>query len=153
GCIPACRNGIRNPGVLGDGDFRTKWFFGGGMHVMLTGGWSSHEDSSGELALTPDATPNNDVLFWEDVYPVSRYARVKGVPDTRQGLLAWLLSDPRLDAANVHTGAIGTLPATVVDVKVDLPGARARASYTDPLQVDCPARPCIAFLGFPVWEG
>ena len=47
--------------------------------------WSIHEDSTGEFALMPDAAPDNDVLFWEDVYPIDpQQARTRSAADRQR---------------------------------------------------------------------
>jgi len=126
--------------------YTTKNFFGGRMKVTLDGGWRSDEDSTGEFRAEFTAMPNNILWFWEDVYPVENGTQVANVPMTAKGLLDWFQSTPRLSISNVTTGAIGTLPATVVDVQ-----AAASTPNEDPN--DCPSAPCVNFLGFPQWDG
>jgi hypothetical protein len=146
GCVPSCNTpGISIPGPLSAGPYETQWFFGGEMVITLAEPWSSHEDSTGEFALTLDATPENGVYFWEDVYPVEDEERVHGVPMTVDGLLDWIHEDPRLDASAPQRGRIGHLPATVVDVTVS-----KGAANEDP---NCPSSACVLWLGFPQWEG
>jgi hypothetical protein len=116
------------------------------MVIALDEPWSSHEDSTGEFALTLDATPENGVYFWEDVYPVENEERVLGVPMTVDGLLDWLRQTPRLEMSAPRPGTIGSaLPATIVDVTVS-----KDATNEDP---SCPSAACVLWLGFPHWEG
>ena len=146
GCVPSCNPpGLTQPGPLSPGAYETSWFFGGEMVVQLNEPWSSHEDSTGEFALTLDATPENGVYFWEDVYPVEDETRVDGVPMTVDGLLNWIREDPRLGASAPQRGRIGDLPATVVDVTIS-----KGAENEDPA---CPTDTCVLWLGFPQWEG
>ena len=85
------------------------------MVITTSEPWSIHEDSTGEFALMPGAAPDNDVLFWEDVYPIEHNERVPGVPLTVKGLLGWLQKTPRLHVSAPRPGTIGrSLPATVV---------------------------------------
>lgn len=152
GCIPACSyNGGRlDPIPLPTGEYRTDGFFGGAMTVTFGSGWMSPEDTSGEFSARSLASPRSHpdlIVFWEDVYPVEHEERVEGVPLTAAGILNWMNSSPRLDVTARTTGAIGSLPAMVVDVSV-----AHGAGNEDP---DCPPRyaPCILFLGFPQWFG
>jgi hypothetical protein len=115
------------------------------MVVELNEAWSSHEDSTGEFALTLDATPENGVFFWEDVYPVEDETRVDGVPMTVDGLLDWIQKDPRIEATAPQRGQIGDLPATVLDVTIS-----KGAKNEDPA---CPTNTCVLWLGFPQWQG
>jgi hypothetical protein len=64
----------------------------------------------------------------------------------RDGLLAWLRDNRRLDVSKPRPGTIGEdLPATIVDVTVD-PAARNEDR-------GCPTDTCILWLGFPQWDG
>ena len=143
GCVPTCNTpGITRPGKIPEKPYKTQWFFGRQMVITPSEHWSIHEDSTGEFSLTLDAAPANDVLFWEDVYPIEHNKRVPGVPLTVQGLLGWLQRTPRLHVSAPHPGTIGRdLPATVVDVTIakgaknedpDVPPARASCGSTTP---------------------
>ena len=146
GCVPSCNTpGLTRPGPLPPGPYETFFFFGGEMVVELNEPWSSHEDSTGEFALTLDATPENGVFFWEDVYPVEDETRVDGVPMTVDGLLDWIHKDPRLEATAPQRGQIGDLPATILDVTISK-GAKNEDS-------SCPTDTCVLWLGFPQWDG
>ena len=146
GCVPSCNTpGITQPGALSSGPYETQWFFGGEMVITLDEPWSSHEDSTGEFALTLDATPENGVFFWEDVYPVEDLIRVDDVPMTVDGLLDWIHKDPRLEATAPKRSRIGDLPATVVDVTIS-----EGAKNEDPA---CPTDTCVLWLRFPQWSG
>ena len=159
GCIPGCAAGNSTPpGDLPDGDYETEWFFGGEMRLTFDSGWTSREDSTGEFQASPPEAPEEDILFWEDVYPVEPpgraktwvsadgIKRIKGVPLTVAGLLGWMESSSQLDVSAPTHGAIGNLPATVVDV-----GIADDAVDDDPK--NCPVRACVNFLGFPQWDG
>ena len=146
GCVPACNTpGLTRPGEIPEGPYKTQWFFGGQMVITTREPWSIHEDSTGEFGLMPDTAPENDVLFWEDVYPIEHNKRVPGVPLTVKGLLGWLQKTPRLHVSAPHPGTIGrSLPATVVDVTI-----AKGAKNEDPA---CPTHTCIDFLGYPQWD-
>lgn len=146
GCVPVCNPpGLTRPGSIPVGPYKTQWFFGRQMVITTREPWSIHEDSTGEFSLTLDATPENSVQFWEDVYPIDAHARrVNGVPLTAKGILRWLRHTPRLHVSASRPGTIGHgLPATVVDVTV-AKGARNE----DP---GCPSRACVLWLSFPQW--
>jgi hypothetical protein len=146
GCVPACNPpGITDPGPLPTGPYETEWFFGGEMVISPKEAWSAHEDSTGEFAVGLNSAFGNDVFFWEDIYPVENEKAVNGVPMTADGLLGWMSHDPRLVVSKPHQGAIGNLPATVVDVSI-----AKDAENEDP---GCPAEACVLFLGFPQWDG
>jgi hypothetical protein len=160
GCMPACKDGnLIVPGDLPEGEYDTVWFFGGELRLTLDAGWTSREDSTGEFVVSPIYAPDvNDILFWEDVYPVEppggadtwhsfdKVEPIKGVPSTAAGLLDWMTSSPQLEVSKPTAGAIGDLPAMVVDVSV-----ADDAVDDDPK--NCPVRACVNFLGFPQWDG
>jgi hypothetical protein len=160
GCIPGCgETDMIEPGELPEGEYQTEWFFGGEMRLTFDdAGWTSKEDSTGEFQTSPPGAPDNDILFWEDVYPVrppggattwtsgDKPKRIKGVPLTVAGLLGWMRSSSQLDVSAPTHGAIGDLPATVVDVRV-------ADDALDEEPEDCPSRACVNFIGFPQWDG
>jgi hypothetical protein len=159
GCIPGCAAGNSiEPGGLPEGVYETEWFFGGEMRLTFDPGWTSREDSTGEFQASPPDDPDEDVLFWEDVYPVEPpdgattwvaadgVKRIKGVPLTAAGLLDWMESSSQLDVSTPTPAAIGELPATMVDVRV-----ADDAVDDDPK--NCPAPACFNFIGFPQWDG
>jgi hypothetical protein len=160
GCMPACKDGnMIEPGTLPEGEYQTEWFFGGQMTLRFDdAGWTSHEDSTGEFQAASPDVPDNDILFWEDVYPVEppggsviwlstdEVKRIEGVPVTVAGLLGWMRSSSQLEVSAPTSGTIGDLPATVVDVRV-----ADDAVDDDP--GNCPVRACVNFLGFPQWDG
>ena len=113
------------------------------MQLTFKGAWTSNEDSIGEFNAMPKATPQNAVFFWEDVYPFDHGQRVRGVPITASGLLRYLQTSPKLVTTRPVSGRIGSLPATVVDVRLSNEGKNE-----DP---HCPTRACAGFLGFPQW--
>jgi hypothetical protein len=162
GCTPACSHPeITEPGDLPEGEYRTVWFFGGEMKLTFDdAGWTSREDSTSEFVASPLYAPDeNDVLFWEDVYPVEppegtwtfdtvkriKMKRITGVPRTAAGLLHWMTSSSQLQVSAPTPGTIGDIPARVVDVRV-----ADDAVNDDP---NCPVRACFNFLGFPQWDG
>jgi len=160
GCMPACKDGNSIvPGELPEGEYDTVWFFGGQMRLTFHAGWTSREDSTGEFVASPLYAPDqNDVLFWEDVYPIepkdvywdfpvkpNEMKPIKGVSRTAAGLLDWMRSSAQLQVSAPSSGTIGVLPATVVDVRV-----ADDAVNDDP---DCPVHACVNFLGFPQWDG
>jgi hypothetical protein len=160
GCMPACEPGNSLvPGDIPKGRYQTEWFFGGQMTLTFDSGWTSREDSTGEFVVSPQSAPDeNDILFWEDVYPVEpphgattwsssdRMKRIKGVPVTAAGLLDWMKSSTQLEVSAPTAAMIGNLPAKVVDVRV-----ADDAVNDDPK--NCPVRACVNFLGFPQWDG
>jgi hypothetical protein len=164
GCMPGCSHPeITEPGDLPEGVYQTVWFFGGEMKLTFAGaGWTSREDSTSEFVASPLSAPDeNDVFFWEDIYPVEpangstwnfatasglvKMKRIRGVPRTASGLLDWMTASSQLEVSAPTSGMIGDLPATVVDVRV-----ADDAVNDDP---NCPVRACFNFLGFPQWDG
>jgi hypothetical protein len=146
GCVPACIKGRTVPGDLPVGDYQTEWFFGGQMILTFQEEWTSPEDSTGEFFVAPLATPENAVVFWEDVYPTEGGEPVEGVPLSTAGLLGWFQTNPNFEVSEPASGTIGAdLPATVVDITLS-----ATAENQDP---ECPFSACLDFLGFPQWEG
>jgi hypothetical protein len=145
GCVPSCNQpGLVRPGSIPEGPYKAQWFFGGQMVVTPSAPWSIHEDSTGEFSLTLDATPQNSVLFWEDVYPIENGQRVAGVPLTAQGLLGWMQKSSRLNVSEPHPGTIGAdIPATVVDVTI-----AKGVKNEDPT---CPSAACVLWLSYPQW--
>jgi hypothetical protein len=160
--MPSCKHAETDlvvPGDIPEGVYDTVWFFGGEMRMtFFDAGWTSREDSTGEFAVSPLSDPDaEDILFWEDVYPVEppggadtwhssdKVEPIKGVPPTAAGLLDWMTSSSQLEVSKPTAGAIGDLPATVVDVTV-----ADDAVNEDP---NCPVRACVLFLGFPQWDG
>jgi hypothetical protein len=146
GCVPACNTpGITRPGKIPEGPYKTQWFFGGQMVITTSEPWSIHEDSTGEFGLMLNAAPDNEVLFWEDVYPIENNKRVPGVPLTAKGLLGWLQRTPRLHVSAPRPGTIGRhLSATVIDVSI-----AKSAENEDPA---CPTSACVLFLDYPQWD-
>jgi hypothetical protein len=147
GCVPSCNPpGLTRPGPIPERPYKTQWFFGGQMVITPSEPWSIHEGSTGEFSLTLDAAPDNDVLFWEDVYPIDPdNERVPGVPLTVSGLLGWLRKTPRLHVSAPRPGTIGSdLPATVVDVTI------AKGAYNE--DPGCPTSTCVDWLGYPQWD-
>jgi hypothetical protein len=139
--------GITEPGHLPEGEYETEWFFGGEMTLTFDAGWTSREDSSGEFQASRLDTPETEIAFWEDIYPVkpNTVKRIEGVPPTVAGLLGWMKSSSQLKISAPTHGTIGHLRATVVDVRV-----AEDAVNDDP---NCPASACVNFLGFPQWDG
>ena len=147
GCIPLCFTGLMRPGPVPAGTFTTRWFFGGKLQITTQGEWTSHEDSSGEFALSPVATPANEVYLWLDVWPFAEGKRVQGVAPGAAGLLAALQRDDRLVVSNVTTGSIGALPATVFDLRV------SDTAVDEEKPGDCPTTVCVLPLSFEYWDG
>jgi hypothetical protein len=145
--VPACVSGITKPGDLPEGEYDTDWFFGGEMRLTFDAGWTSGEDSTGEFSASPLASPEDVIVFWEDVYPIENGNRVKGVPLTVAGLLGWLRSSSQVDVSPSTPGTIGDLPATVVDVTL------APDAVNDEDNAYCRTRTCALFLDFPQWVG
>lgn len=144
GCVPECSEGLTRPGELPAGRYQTQFFFGGAMTLVLGPGWSSTEDSTGELSLSRSDRPDDGLFLWEDVYPVrGGNRRVSGVPTTAAGLLTWFKGNRELTTSHQAAARIGVLPAVSIDVGI-APGA----SNDDP---GCPVRVCKGFLSFPQW--
>src|SRR5688572_10739051 len=99
GCLPECVTGqLTEPGPLPAGDYTTQYFFGGHLTVTLPEGWSSFEDSTGELGLrSPDG--EGALLFWIDIYAAIDPGSepVPGVERTVEGVLGWLRENPNLE--------------------------------------------------------
>jgi hypothetical protein len=149
GCAPQCLPpNFSEPGQVAKGPYRSRYFFAGQMKVTFDKGWTVGEDSTGEFSSAEKKNPDLRVIFWEDVFPTRHkqgLKRVKGVPETAEGVVGWLRANPNLSVTTPSTGTIGSnLPATVVDVSV----AR-KANNDDP---GCPAKPCANFLGFAQWD-
>lgn len=147
GCLPACVTGqITEPGALPAGDYTTQYFFGGHLTVTLPEGWSSFEDSSGELGLrSPDG--EGALLFWIDIYAAIDPGSdpVPGVERTVGGVLGWLRDNPNLEVLDEGPATLGGLTAVALDL-----GPAARAKNVDP---GCPAelRPCVGLFSYPEW--
>lgn len=150
GCAPQCLPPrFVNPGNLPTGQYTTKYFFAGQMTLRFAKGWKSDEDSTGEFAAYPKATPNARVIFWEDVYTLTAVKpgtmrRDGPLRRTSASLVGWLQKNPNLAVSKPAPGKIGSIHARVVDV-----GLSANAVNDDP---GCPAKACVNFLRFPQWE-
>ena len=91
-CPPSCvlmqfqTPGLSRPGPLAAGTYTTTVFYPGGMTVTIDDGWSSHEDNTGEFSLDSASNPDDQVLFWLDMTPVTFDGKsVPGVASTPQG--------------------------------------------------------------------
>ena len=145
GCLPQCEGGrLTRPGALPIGEpYQTVWFFGGYMTLTFDTAWIGIEDSTGELKVAPAPDPEYGVGIALDLYPVDRGIRVPDVPNTGEAMLEWLRSNPRLVVSEPSNVAIGSLPATSVDIRL------APDATTD--SPDCPAT-CVDFLGYHEWN-
>lgn len=148
GCLPACVTGrLKRPGNLSAGPYTTAFFFGGQLTVTLGEGWASHEDSTGELALTPRDHEGAAVLFWIDIYPIvdPTSKPVPGVARTTDAVLAWTAANPNLKVLKREPTTLGGLRAEALDL-----GRAAGAADVDP---GCPSefRPCVGLFGYPEW--
>ena len=142
-CLPLCATGGINDRELPAAAYQTQWFFNGAMTIDLDTPWALSEDSTGEFSLGQVKDPDYRLVFWLDVYPVVKGARVEGIPNTATDLLGWVRSDPGLDVSTPIETTIGEMPATAVDVAIS-----PAAVNDDP---GCPAAVCHNFLGFPQW--
>jgi hypothetical protein len=145
-CVPDCGFGLTQPGRLPSG-YRTEWFFGGMMTASFDGAWESAEDSTAEFRVAQVGEPNDAIFFWLDVYAVERFERVRDVPLTADGIVGWLGANPNLDASEPRPGAIGGLPATVIDVSIS-----RSAENDEGGNPYCERRTCINYLGFDQWD-
>jgi hypothetical protein len=149
GCLPACVTGkLTEPGPLPAGDYTTRYFYGGQLTVRLPGeGWSSFEDSTGELGLRSPRADAGALLFWIDIYAALDPGSepVPGVERTVEGVLGWLRENPNLEVLKERPATLGGLSAVALDL-----GRGAGAKNVDP---DCPVelRPCVGLFSYPEW--
>jgi hypothetical protein len=148
GCLPACVTGnLTVPGDLPAGDYTTEHFFGGQLTVTLPAGWSSFEDSTGELGLRSPGADGSALIFWIDIYaavdPGSQ--PVPDVERTVEGVLDWVRANPNLEVLEEGAATFGGLTAVTLDL-----GPADDAVNVDP---DCPVdlRPCVGLFSYPEW--
>ena len=150
GCAPQCLPPrFASPGNLPTGEYTTQNFFAGQMTLRFATGWKSDEDSTGEFATYPKATPDARLIFWEDVYALTAVKpgtmrRDGPLLRTSASLVGWLQKNPNLAVSKPTAGRIGKIHARVVDV-----GLSANAVNDDP---GCPFKACVNFLRFLQWE-
>lgn len=150
GCLPACGTPhLVRPGDLPAGDYTTQYFFGGQLTVTVPAGWTSFEDSTGELGLRPRGPEDRALLFWIDVYPIvdGTFEPVVGFDGTAKAMVDWIEANPNITVIEKGTGTLGGLEATTLDF-----GRSPQAVNVD---TECPAdlRPCVGLLSFPQWDG
>lgn len=140
--------GLTRPGELPAGDYTTAWFFPGRMTVTLPGGWSSGEDSTGELALASPTVPDGVLLFWLDVMPIAGHrVPAENVPSTAAGVEKWLLGNEDITVTRKGTAALGSgLVARTLDLHV----SRSAKNYAGP---NCPTSACVYLFAMdPMWD-
>jgi hypothetical protein len=117
-----------------------------GLEVTVPSGWSSSENTPGELTLVPPGQPNDALKFWLDMVAVKSSGAghgttvLKSVGRTPSALTAWLTRDRDfLIVSKPAPATIGhgmTMTSLVV-------GVSRSANYGDP---GCPANPRCADL-------
>ena len=148
-CIPLCvRPNLTRPGPLHAGPYKTRFFFGGQLVVVIPDdAWTGREDSTGELALEKDN--GWAIELWLDVYPIvdPTPTKVEGYDGSAKALVAWVAANPQVKVDHRGPATIGTVTGEVIDFE-----PAAKAKNLDP---DCPTelRPCIGLFGFPQWDG
>ena len=141
-CDPACLlmqmqpPALTVPGSLPAGKYTTVNFYPGGMTVKLNDKWSSHEDSTGELALDVAGThgEGDTIVFWLDMHPVTYDGRpVTGVANTPTAVSDWLHGVRELTVSPAKETTIGQdkLPALVMDIAVSGRCAQRRSGLSD----------------------
>ena len=150
GCLPQCVPGsLIRPGALTPGEYTSKNFFGGQLVVTVPGvGWTSHEDSTGELKLQPGGD-DHTLDFWLDIYPIvdGTFQPVKGYDGTARSLIDWVAANPNIRVLHRTQGTLGGLKADVIDFE-----RGPRAKNIDP---GCPSAdwPCVGLFSFEQWDG
>lgn len=117
-----------------------------GLQVTVPSGWSSTENTPGELDLVPPRQLNDALKFWLDMVAVKSSGAghgttiLKNVGATPKALISWLTHDPDFlivsKPAPVNIGHGITMTSLVV-------GVSRTANYGDP---GCPANPRCADL-------
>ncbi len=124
-----CASGLCLPGRLTTGTYTTQNFLPGMVLTVPSSGWSSGEDSAGEFNLHRVDNPTGTIHFWVDPHPIAKSTdpvepgtvRVRGVPATPKGLIAWLEKDPDLIVSDPTVRTIaGGIQASYVDVDAAL---------------------------------
>jgi hypothetical protein len=116
------------------------------LQFTVPSGWSSGEDSTGELKLFPTSHPNEILDVWLDMRAVKSSGEGHGttvlptVGKTAGDLIRWLTTDRDFQTVSQPTGTtIGNqIKATTIAI-----GVSTHANYGDP---GCPANPRCADL-------
>lgn len=150
GCLPECvQPNLTRPGNLPEGDYTTKYFFGGQLTVTVPEGWMSFEDSTGEFALRPEGREDRALLFWIDVYPIvdGTFEPVAGYDGTAKSMVDWIAANPNVAVIENGTDRLGGLEAMRLEF--------GRAKDAVNVDRDCPpeVQPCVGLLSFPQWDG
>ncbi len=116
---------------------------------MLPRGWSTTENSGGELKLVPPGLPNEWLLIWLDLVAVKSTGKgvgtiLPGVGRTPDKLIGWLTRNP--DFAVVSRPSLSSLVHGVRMTTLAL-GVSTSANFGD---AGCPSNPrCAAFFKNP----
>ena len=144
-CLPLCLTGISGAGPFEVGvRYQTKWFFGGYMTITPARPWDGGEDSTGELSLFPWGDDEYSIGFALDLYPVTDGVRITDVENTADGLIGWLRRHKHYDISEEIPAAIGSLPASAIDV---WNSPKAPSQYED-----CLGEPCSDMFGFEQYD-
>jgi len=117
-----------------------------GLEVTVPSGWSSTENTPGELNLVPPGQPNDALKFWLDMVAVKSSGPghgttiLKNVGRTPSALTAWLTHNP--DFLIVSKPAPATIGHRITMTSLAL-GVSRSANYGDP---GCPTNPRCADL-------
>jgi hypothetical protein len=138
-CVPRCGVGHIAGGALPNGRYQTRWFFGGYMTVTTDGTWNLGEDSNAELSLP--IAEGYQIAFSLDPQLVLHGSVADDVALEADSYIEWLSGHPDLTVSEPVATAIGSVPATAVDISL-APGAGQD-------EADCGTDPCITFIKNP----
>jgi hypothetical protein len=117
-----------------------------GLEVTVPSGWSSTENTPGELTLVPPGQPDDTLKFWLDMVAVKSSGTghgttiLKNVGRTPSALTAWLTHNPDFLIVSMPAPATIGQGITMTSLAV---GVSRSANYGDP---GCPANPRCADL-------
>jgi hypothetical protein len=124
-----------------------------GLEVTVPSGWSSTENTRGDLLLVPPGQPDDTLSFWLDMVAVKSSGAghgttiLKNVGRTPSALTAWLTHNP--DFLIVSRPAPATIGHRITMTSLVV-GVSRSANYGDP---GCPANPrCADLFTNSYWE-
>jgi len=124
-----------------------------GLRLTLPRGWSTTENSGGELKLVPPGHPNEWLFIWHDLVAVKSTGKgagtiLAGVGRTPAKLIGWLTHNPDLAVLSRprRTSLVHAVRMTTLAL-----GVSASANFGDP---GCPSNPrCAALFKDPKYWG